>query len=305
MYLPPQLPIRTLLVAHNADYNGTWHLGTPVRGSRLLLGPRRTRAGRASRGSTGPAAGSLIRLPSPRDHTGARGLGVLDAQHPAEHPHPHVRQRCAALCRHLAGLVLCHMRCAARGLKQAEPPCITPHPLPPPARPRSAGRRLCEHSGSFNMLSPLLRHMQTMQQGLGVVAVSPRYATRQGAALQRGCEAFWGQQRAPACLSPAGCRTYHCANEPIPSCRAGEKFSMFWALPPGRMTGILNGLEDDARPRLAGRPGSANGSAHGGAHDDGGEEGAVDLGTFFERKQQAKLGFQAAKGLQVRGAGGN
>ena len=34
MYLPPQLPLRVLLVAHNADYNGTWHLGTPVRGAR-------------------------------------------------------------------------------------------------------------------------------------------------------------------------------------------------------------------------------------------------------------------------------
>ena len=68
---------------------------------------------------------------------------------------------------------------------------------------------------------------------------------------------------------------------------------MFWALPPGCMTGILNGLEDNARPRLAGL---------GGAHSGGGEEGAVDLDTFFARKLQAKLGFQAAKGLQVGGA---
>ena len=30
LYLPHQLPLRVLLVAHNADYNGTWHLGTAV-----------------------------------------------------------------------------------------------------------------------------------------------------------------------------------------------------------------------------------------------------------------------------------
>lgn len=29
-YLPPRLHLRALLVAHNVDYNGTWHLGTPV-----------------------------------------------------------------------------------------------------------------------------------------------------------------------------------------------------------------------------------------------------------------------------------
>ncbi|PSC67576.1 hypothetical protein C2E20_8791, partial [Micractinium conductrix] len=31
LYLPHQLPLRVLLVAHNADYNGTWHLGTAAR----------------------------------------------------------------------------------------------------------------------------------------------------------------------------------------------------------------------------------------------------------------------------------
>lgn len=31
MYLPASIPVRTMLVAHNSDYNGTWHLGTPVR----------------------------------------------------------------------------------------------------------------------------------------------------------------------------------------------------------------------------------------------------------------------------------
>ena len=28
MHLPKNLPMRVLLVAHNADYNGTWHLGS-------------------------------------------------------------------------------------------------------------------------------------------------------------------------------------------------------------------------------------------------------------------------------------
>jgi hypothetical protein len=44
-------------------------------------------------------------------------------------------------------------------------------PLPPCS--------LCEHDGRFNMLHPLLHHMQANQQGQGVVAVSPRYALRQ------------------------------------------------------------------------------------------------------------------------------
>lgn len=43
----------------------------------------------------------------------------------------------------------------------------------------SPPRRLCEHDGKFNMLHPLLHHMQANQKGLGVVAVSPRYALRQ------------------------------------------------------------------------------------------------------------------------------
>jgi hypothetical protein len=39
-------------------------------------------------------------------------------------------------------------------------------------------RTLAEHDGRFNMLRPLLAHMRDTQQGLGVVAVSPRYAIR-------------------------------------------------------------------------------------------------------------------------------
>lgn len=90
------------------------------------------------------------------------------------------------------------------------------------------------------MLRPVLHHMRTAQQGLGVVAVSQRYAVR-----------------------------------------ARDKFSMFWDLPRGTVTGILNGMEDAARPAAA--------------------AGAVnDPDAFFEKKGESKLGFQAAKGLQVR-----
>jgi hypothetical protein len=93
----------------------------------------------------------------------------------------------------------------------------------------------------FNMLRPVLAHMRTAQQGLGVVAVSQRYAVR-----------------------------------------AREKFSMFWDLQPGAVTGILNGMEDAARPAAA-------------------AGATADPATFFEKKHEAKLRFQAAKGLQVCG----
>ncbi|KAL4459197.1 hypothetical protein ABPG75_014062 [Micractinium tetrahymenae] len=86
MYLPPRLQVRALLVAHNADYNGTWHLGSAEREAWIY---------------------SMLNIP---------------------------------LTRH--------------------------------------SRSLCEHAGRFNMLRPLLEHMRLWQQGLGVVAVSPRYATR-------------------------------------------------------------------------------------------------------------------------------
>lgn len=29
-YLPPQIPVRAMLVAHNADYNGSWPVWTKV-----------------------------------------------------------------------------------------------------------------------------------------------------------------------------------------------------------------------------------------------------------------------------------
>ncbi|PSC67013.1 alpha-1,3-glucan synthase Ags3, partial [Micractinium conductrix] len=86
LYLPHQLPLRVLLVAHNADYNGTWHLGTAAREAHVY---------------------DMLNVP------------------------------------------------------------INAHT-----------RSLCEHSGRFNMLRPVLEHMRTVQGGLGVVAVSPRYALR-------------------------------------------------------------------------------------------------------------------------------
>ncbi|KAL4458945.1 hypothetical protein ABPG75_013810 [Micractinium tetrahymenae] len=86
MYLPPRPHLRAMLVAHNADYNGTWHLGSAEREAWVY---------------------SMLNIP------------------------------------------------------------LTPHT-----------RSLCEHAGRFNMLRPLIEHMRLWQQGLGVVAVSPRYALR-------------------------------------------------------------------------------------------------------------------------------
>lgn len=66
--------------------------------------------------------------------------------------------------------------------------------------------------------------------------------------------------------------------------RARAKFSMLWGLPPAAVTGILNGLEDSARPAAA-------------------RGAADDPEAFFQRKAEAKLELQAAKGLQASEAG--
>ena len=52
---------------------------------------------------------------------------------------------------------------------------------------------------------------------------------------------------------------------------------MFWKLPSGAVSGILNGMEDDSRPKLA----------------------SDDMDAFFQKKMQCKLGFQEANGLKV------
>ena len=52
---------------------------------------------------------------------------------------------------------------------------LTPPPTPPHS---SSPDSLLEHEGHVNMLRPLLLHMEAAQAGLGVVAVSKRYAER-------------------------------------------------------------------------------------------------------------------------------
>ena len=64
-----------------------------------------------------------------------------------------------------------------------------------------------------------------------------------------------------------------------PCCSCVAKFSMFWKLPDGAM-GILNGMEEDSRPKLA-------------------LDTPADVDAFFASKTAAKLAYQAAKGLQV------
>ena len=49
--------------------------------------------------------------------------------------------------------------------------CLCTQESAPPPPPPS-------HIHRFNMLRPVLEHMRTVQGGLGVVAVSPRYALR-------------------------------------------------------------------------------------------------------------------------------
>ncbi|KAI7845483.1 hypothetical protein COHA_001031 [Chlorella ohadii] len=61
--------------------------------------------------------------------------------------------------------------------------------------------------------------------------------------------------------------------------RCVAKFSMFWQLPHGAQ-GILNGMEEDCRPQLA-------------------LDTPAELDAFFASKLEAKLAYQAAKGLQV------
>jgi hypothetical protein len=65
---------------------------------------------------------------------------------------------CARPPTHVRVSVLCLLACCSV--------CV-PKRVPPPS-----------HIHRFNMLRPVLEHMRTVQGGLGVVAVSPRYALR-------------------------------------------------------------------------------------------------------------------------------
>lgn len=85
-------------------------------------------------------------------------------------------------------------------------------------------------------------------------------------------------------LSGTGCPALTPASPPLlphcpPCCSCVAKFSMFWQLPDGAM-GILNGMEEDSRPKLA-------------------LDTPADVDAFFASKRAAKLAYQAAKGLQV------
>lgn len=71
MHLPPEVPVRCLLMAHNFDYQSTWHLGTKVCAGRAEMctnewgGARRLRrqAGQPGMANCVPACLPLCRAP--------------------------------------------------------------------------------------------------------------------------------------------------------------------------------------------------------------------------------------------------
>jgi len=158
------------------------------------------------------------------------------------------------------------------------------------------------------MLHPLLHHMRANQKGLGVVAVSPRYAIRHVCmhllvigwllaasqwslasllACVAGRQAWYPPRPSPSPYDAPPSLRFHPFHLPIyPSpCRSRNKFSVFWQLPHGAVCGVLNGMEGKGgiRPALTSSSASA------------------EVEAFFASKAAAKLAFQAAKGLEVGG----